>query len=118
MKYGPRVYSSVIIASGATVSSFVDLGEDSRGYLAVRFTSASTAAELAIYGTPTVSGTGGTYSQIYERVNTAPVQYQALVVGTNTSGGWAVFNAPPFRYIQFLASALVAGGATIYVMAD
>lgn len=118
-KYGPRIdLPSVRFASGVTSTSAIDLGDNTYTYLAVKFASMTTAAELTVYGCPGTSGSAGTYSPIYERVNTAPVQYQALIIQTATSGGWAVFQCPPFRYIQLFASAAPAGGGTVYFAAS
>ncbi len=113
MTWGPKqVFSTTSgIGSAASTSSYIDLGDKTYSKMAVKYpTSMSTGAALAVYGCDTSTGT---FLPVYERVNTAPVQYQALVVATNTSGGWAVFDAPPFRYVQFCASATVTDGGGI-----
>lgn len=116
MSWGPKqVFPDVRIASGATTSSFFDLGDKSYSTIAARFASASTGAMLAVFGCDTSTGT---FLPVHERVNTAPVQYQALVVATSTSGAWAVFDAPPFRYLQFCASGVIDGGCSIKLIAQ
>lgn len=112
MSWGPKQVfaTSNPIASAASTSSYIDLGDKTYSLLAVQYPmSMSTGAMLTVYGCTTA---GGTYLPVYERVNTAPVQHQVLTIGTNTSGGWAVIDAPPFRFIKFIASATVTDGGT------
>ncbi len=116
MSYGPKQFFSIAgIASATSTSTFFDLGDKSFTKMAVKYpTSMSTGAMLTVFGCDTSTGT---YLPVHERVNTAPVQHQALTVGTSTSGAWAVLDAPPFRYVKFCASATVTdGGGTIALL--
>lgn len=108
MSYGPNQTASLIIASGASTSSYTDFGGRSCTYMAVYHTA---GFALNVYG----STDGTSFYPVHERVNTAPVQYQALTVTTSTSGSWAHFLAPAVRYVQFAATATVANGTTIKV---
>ncbi len=102
------------IASGASTSSYIDLGLASFKNLTVNMVTAATNALLTVYGS--VDGT--TFYPVHERVNTAPVSFQALTIATSTSLAWATIACPPFRYIEFAASATIAGGTTITVIGD
>lgn len=114
MTYGPIQVFTCGIASGASTSSQVDLGGKSFNRLAVNAVTMSTAAQLAVWGCDTLTGT---FYPILERVqNTATSGYNTFVVPTGTSGAWAVFQSPPFRYIEFIASAVVSGGVSITVI--
>lgn len=114
MSWGPKQVFSVAIASGASTSSSLDLGDKSYRQMATYYGTMSTGAALTVYG----STDGTNFYPAHERVNTAPVQYQALTIATSTSGAWAVFAAPPFRYVQFVASAVVSGGVALKVAVD
>lgn len=109
MSFGPIKVFSGSIASGASTLTAIQL---SNGYSKVfaEVSTMSTAAALDVYG----STDGTTFYPLFERVNTAPVQYQALTVasGVGANGGAAPLNvAAP--YVQFRASAVVSGGVTI-----
>lgn len=110
MSYGPIQRATVAIASGASTSSYVDFGGKSVTYMAVYHTA---GFALNVFG----SDDGTTFVPVHERVNTAPVQYQALQVASSTSGMWAQFVCPPVRYVQFCATATVANGTSIKVCA-
>jgi hypothetical protein len=116
MAYGPTQVFYAGIASGASTSSFIDLGAKSYERLAINAVTMSTAAMITVYGCPT---SGGTYGPFYEKVaNTATSAYLSLTVGTATSGGWCFIKAPPVRYLKFITSAVVSGGVSITVLAQ
>lgn len=116
MAYGPIQVFYTGIASGASTSSYIDLGGKSYARFAVNAVTMSTGAQLALWGCDTASGT---YFPIRERdLNTSTSGYQTMIVPTGTSGAWAVFNPPPFRYVEFIASAVVSGGVSITVLAS
>lgn len=94
------------IASGASTVSF-DIGKSWSSVVA-EVGSMTTNAELALYG----SSDGTTYRPVLERVNTAPVQYQAVVISTAAVNGFAPI-VPGARFVQLRASATVTGGAVI-----
>ncbi len=99
-------------ASGATLSSALDLGN---GYtkMAVYVVTASTGALVTIYGSDTLAGT---YTPIKELItNTTTVAYQSQQIPTANSGGWSVFNTPPFQYLKFQTSDVVSGGVSYVV---
>ena len=115
MSYGPVQAFYVGIASGASTSSYIDFGAKTYTQWAVNAITMSTAAQLAVWGCDTPTGT---YLPVRQRdYNTATSGYQTMVVPTGTSGAWAVFEPPPLRYIQFIASAVVSGGVSITVLA-
>jgi hypothetical protein len=116
MPYGPTQVWTCGAASGASTSSYIDLGGKSYSKLALNAVTMSTGAMITVYGCSTADGT---YGPVYERIqNTSTVGYQALTIATTTSGGWGVFNAPPFRYLQFVTSAVVSGGVSYTVIAN
>ncbi len=114
MSYGPCQVFYAGTASGASTSSYVDLGGKSYTKLAVNYVTMSTGAAVTLYG---AASSDGTFLPVHERVNTAPVQYQALTIATTTSGAWACVEAPPFRYVKFITSAVVSGGVSYTVLA-
>jgi len=107
MSFGPIKVFTVSIASGASTPSTISMD---RGYSRVyaEVSSMSTAAALAVYG----STDGTSFRPVFERVNTAPVQYQALVIATNAANGVAPIDCV-FPFVQFRASATVTDGVTI-----
>jgi hypothetical protein len=114
MSYGPKQVFQVGTASGASTSSFIDFGDKSFGYLAIYAVTMSTGALVSLYG---AASSNGTYSPIQIRVpNTATVAYQNLQIPTASSGSWITMEAPPFRYIQLITSAVVSGGVSYTVI--
>lgn len=111
MSYGPKQVFQVGIASGASTSSALDLGDRAHLKFSVTYVTMSTGAAVTVWG----STDGSTFRQVQERVNTAPVQHQTLTVATSTSGTWCELNAFPFRYAQFTTSAVVSGGVSFLV---
>lgn len=110
----PRIFD-VAIASGASTSSSLDFGDSSYRLMALRYVTMSTGAAVTVYGCDTVSGT---YTKIQEQINSTTVQYRDMTIATTVSGGnWAVFQAPPHRYVQFITSAVVSGGVSFTVLA-
>lgn len=109
MSYGPKQVFVCGIASGASTSSSLDLGDKAYVKAALTYVTMSTGAMVTVYG----STDNSTFKPVQERVNTAPVQYQDLTIATTVSGsGWGVFDAPPFRYVKFITSAVVSGGVS------
>lgn len=116
MSYGPVQVWQVGVASGASTSSFLDLGGKSYTKLAVNYVTMSTGMVVNVFGCPT---SAGTYLQCNQLVtNTATVVYQPLQIATAVSGsGWAIFDAPPFRYIELVCTGVVSGGVSFTVQA-
>jgi hypothetical protein len=108
MSYGPKqVFTGGVIASAASTGTHIDLGTKSYSRLFVKLPTMSTGAACTLYGSTDATS----FYPVYERVNTAPVQFQAIVVQTNTSGGFADLGQVPFRYVKFAASATVTDGS-------
>lgn len=103
-----RVFSGTI-ASGAS-SCEIDTGGEAFDKVYVQLSTMSTAAAFDVYG----AVDGSTYRPTFERVNTAPVQYQTLTVasGVGANGGQAPLDIAT-RYVQFRASAVVSGGVAV-----
>lgn len=115
MSNGPCQVFSVGAASGASLSSVLDLGGKSYTQFAVNYATMSTGAVVTVYGSPTSTGT---FKQVNVRVATTTAQYAALQIATAVSGsGWAVFEAPPFQYLKFGTDAVVSGGVSYTVLA-
>ncbi len=103
---------TIAIASAASTSSALDLGGAGWSRLAVGYVTFSTGAALAVQG----SADGSTYKNVHTLLASSAAQYQPLAVATSVSGtGYAVFATPPFRYIRFLASAVIDDGGSITV---
>jgi hypothetical protein len=109
MSYGPVHIIAGTIASGASTLTQVNFPKSySRVYL--ELSTMSTAAAFDVYG----STDGTTYRPVFERTNTAPVQYQTLSVasGVGANGGGAPLDVV-YPYVQLRASAVVSGGVAV-----
>lgn len=107
MSYGPiKVYTGTI-ASGASTLTSISL-DKSYSKIYAEVSTMSTGAALLVYG----STDGSTFRPVYERVNTASVQWTDVYIGTACTNGITDLNCN-FPYIQFRASAVIDGGASI-----
>ncbi len=104
--YGTTKVFNTNIASGASTATFILDKAYQRVFLEVG--TMSTAAALDVYA----SGDGSFYRQVFERVNTAPVQYQSLTVATNATNAVVPIDVNA-AYLQFRATAVVSGGVTM-----
>lgn len=113
MSYGPVKVFSGSIASGASTLTSVELGGKAWSRVYVDVGTMSTAAALDVFQ----STDGATFVPVFERVATAPVQYQTLTVasGVATSGGRVPLDVQG-PYVQFRASAVISGGCAIKVI--
>lgn len=110
MSYGPSQVFTGTIASGASTVTSIDLGTKGYSRVFAEVGTMSTNAALTVFG----SSDGTNFKPVFERVNTAPVQYQTLTVATGTIGGIAdLTGIAGIRYAQFQASAVISGGCTI-----
>jgi len=113
MSYGPGQVFTGAIASGASTLTSVDLGTKAYSRVFAEVGTMSTNAALTVFG----SSDGTNFRPVFERVKTAPVQYQTLTVATTavgSIGGIAdLTGVAGIRYVQFQASATIIGGATI-----
>lgn len=110
MGFGPiKVYTGTILSGASTVTS-IDLGGRAYSRVYVELSTMSTAAAFDVYG----SHDGTTFRPVFERVNTAPVQYQTMVVGSavGANGGGAPLDVV-YPYVQLRASAVVSGGVGV-----
>lgn len=110
MSYMPsKVFTGNILSGASTVTS-IDITDQSFSKVYAQVGTMSTGAALSLYG----SVDNSDFRPIYERVNTATVQWQAVVVATAVTGGIVSLNdVTGIRYVQFRASAVVSGGCTI-----
>jgi hypothetical protein len=106
MSFGPVVVYSTSIVSG-TSTAYFNL-DKAWGKKQAFIGSLSTNAELTIYGSPD----GSTWKVVFERVNTAPVQYQTLTVASSANNKMVPIDVGA-QYIAFAASATVTDGASI-----
>jgi hypothetical protein len=108
MSYQPFAVFTATLASGATTVAFTL----DRGYTnaTLELPTLSTSTAWDVY----CSTDGSTYRPAFERVNTAPVQYQTLTVasGVGANGGAAQL-AVVYPYLQLRASSAVGNGASI-----
>lgn len=116
MPYGPTQKFEAGTASGASTSSYIDLGGRYFKKMAVKYVTMSTGAMVTVLGS---DASDGTYTPIYaQEPGTSTVAYNALTVATGVSGGWGMFEGPPHRYIKFITSAVVSGGVSYTVLAN
>lgn len=112
MAYGPMKVFSGAIASGAATGAVVTL-DKSYSKVFVQVPSMSTAATLSVWG----STDGTVFNPVLERVNTAPVQFQATDVTTGVVTGGVILPMDiGFPYVQFRTGAVVSGGVAIKVI--
>lgn len=101
-------------ASGASTSSYIDTGGYPLSKMAVRYVTMSTGALVTVYGCDTKDGT---YLPVMVGdINTAAAEFNNLTIATAVSNNWAVIDAPPHRYMQFITSAVVSGGVSFTVL--
>ena len=110
MSYMPsKVFTGTILSGASTVTS-INLTGQSFSKVFAQVGTMSTGAALSVYG----SADGSDFRPIYERVNTATVQWQAIVIATSVTGGIVSLNdLTGIPYAQFRASGTVDGGCTI-----
>lgn len=109
MSYGPIQVFAGSIASGASTLTQIALTK-AYSKVFVELPTMSTATAFDVYG----STDGTTFRQVFERVNTAPVQYQSLTIsaGVGTNGGCAPLEVA-YPYVQLRATAVVSGGVAV-----
>lgn len=110
MSFGPiKIFATANIVSGASTLTSVQIPEAYQRIF-VEIGTMSTAAAMDVYG----SSDGTTFRPVFERVNTAPVQYQTLTVasGVGTGGGLIPIDMV-YPYVQLRASAVVSGGVVV-----
>lgn len=113
MSQGPTQYfTGGVIASAASTGTHIDLDTKAYSKVFVKLPTMSTAGACTVYG----SIDGSSFYPVLERVNTAPVQWQTMVIGTATSGAYAELGQLPFRYIKFAASATVTDGSGAFTI--
>ena len=97
------------IASGASTSSYIDLGVSNFEQMAVRYVTMSTGALLTGYAADATTPGSAASATFY------PVD--GMTVATAISGAnWETLTPPPHRFIQFAASAVVSGGVSLTVV--
>ena len=110
MPYGPVKVFYGTIASGASTCTSIDLGK-SWSRIFCRVSSFSTNAEVSVFG----SDNGNTFVTLYERVKTASMQYQQILIPSSVLNGIVPIDCP-LQYVQFRASAVVSGGGSFVMI--
>lgn len=106
----PKVYS-VTMASGATLSSELDLG--GWGWYKVNVDVTGAASEVRIQAAATREGT---YRQVYHPpINSSTVGHNIYKIPSASSGGFAEIPAG-FQFIKIETTAAVSNGATFTVI--
>jgi hypothetical protein len=113
MSHGPVQVFTGSIASGASTVTSIYLSNKSYSRVYADIGTMSTAAALDVFQ----SVDDSTFVPVFERVNTAPVQYQTLTVASSvaTSSGRIPLDVVG-PYLQFRASAVISGGCVIKVV--
>jgi len=97
-------------ASGASTSSYIDLGTSNFDNMAVKYVTMSTGALVSVYGTDSMTPASAASATFY------PID--GATVATSISGSnWETLTPPPHRFIQFITSAVVSGGVSFSVVA-
>jgi hypothetical protein len=110
MSYLPSKVFTGTIASGASTATSIDISGQSYSKVFAQLSTMSTGAAVSVYG----SADNSDFRPVYERVNTATVQWQAVVIATATTAGLIELNGVAgIPYVQFRASATVVDGCTI-----
>ncbi len=112
MSYGPVKAFTCGIASGASTSSYLDLGKSNTQW-AVNAVTMSTGTVLAVWGSATPTGT---YYPLHYRIASGTAQYNAITISTAMSGAWSILDPIPFQYVAFVATSVVSGGVSITVL--
>lgn len=115
MGHGLSQYFAATMASGASITSDVNLG---RAFTKVYVNIAGATNSCHFLAAPSVSGSPGTYSPVKYNVASGMSAPQTITVGTATSGS---FVEVPLGGIAFIKVASVGGsadGAIIKVIAS
>jgi hypothetical protein len=112
MSFGPITVFTGAIASGASTVTSIALPKAYKTIFA-EISTMSTAAALDVFG----STDNVTFRPVFERINTAPVQYQTLAVASNVGANGGIAPLPAhYPYLQLRASAVVSGGVTFKII--
>jgi hypothetical protein len=105
------------VASGASTSSYIDTGGRAFRKMAVNYVTMSTATIVEVWGS---NDSAGTFKPIrVMEPGTAAAGYNTLSIATAVSGdGWAMMDAPPHRYVQFVCTGVVSGGVSFTVLCN
>lgn len=114
MAYGQHQIN-VAIASGASTSSYADLGAHKKDVF-VYVGTMSTAAALTVQDSP---DGGTTFYNKFVFANSATTQANPVVIasGVGTGGGMIKLDGGA-RCVRFIASAVVSGGVTFKVVGN
>ena len=122
MDGGPTQRWEAQTASGASTSSYIDLGNRYCKQMAVRYVTMSTGALVTVYGadaTTIESAASATFYPVQvQEPGTAAAAYNNLTLASGVSGGWGMFPGTPHRFIQFITSAVVSGGVSFTVIGN
>lgn len=116
MGYGPYQKFECGTASGASTSSYIDLGDRYCRKMALHYVTMSTGALVTVLGSDSSTGTFLPIS--VQEPGTAAAAYNNLTIATSVSGGWGMFDGPPMRYLKFITSAVVSGGVSYTVVGN
>ncbi len=118
MSMGPKQAFTANIVSNTTSAATIDLGDKGHDMWSVN--TGIPGAVVNIFGAATATGTPTPiYVQVANTNTVAPaVAFAALQLATSTSGTWATFPAPPFRYVTIAATATCANGCIVTIMAS
>jgi hypothetical protein len=96
--------------SGASTSSYIDMGTTNFQEMAVKYVTMSTGALVTLYGADAMTPNSAASATFY------PID--GRTVATAISGqNWETLTPPPHRFIQFVTSAVVSGGVSFSVVA-
>lgn len=110
MPYGPVVKFTGTIASGATLSSEINL---SKSWTKVYLDPTGLASEVRVQA---AASTGGTFRQVYHPpINSSTVGNNIFKIASAVSGGICEIPAG-LQFIKIEATAAVANGATFTIV--
>lgn len=112
MSYGPQVVYQATIASGATLSTYVDIARSYKT-LYLEIPTLSTASNIFIQGAATADGT---YRRIFNpSINSSTVGINVFQVLTAASNGYVPI-PNGIRFLKVETSTSVGNGATFNII--
>lgn len=107
--------ATVVIASGASTSSDLNLSGRTWPHLGVQIGSMSTGANVQIQNS---TDGGTTFYTVYNTiVNSSAVQSNPMVISSTVgaTGGYILLPQGLYRHVRFLTTAVVSGGVSFTV---
>lgn len=113
MAHGLNQSFDVVIASGASTSSEVNMG---RGYSRVFVDITGAGGAVSFQGAPVVLGAAGTYQFVRYPVASGMSAPQTATVASSLSGALVEVPLAGLQFVKIVATGTVANGATLKII--